>query len=78
MLRRSAKMRESDPTTLPDEVKKKIIIRKTATWGGLITTIGGVVFAIMHPDQAVLGMAVAMIGAGLVDPSKLLSIFTKV
>lgn len=44
---------------------------------GLVVTIGGVILAIVRPDHVYIGMACAMVGAGLVDAAHILSIFTR-
>ena len=51
--------------------------RDIRTWGGLIVTVGGILFACLIPNQATLGMIVALLGAGVIEPTQVMSFFTK-
>lgn len=42
---------------------------------GLVVAIGGCVLAVVRPEHAVMGVVVALIGAGLIEPAEVLSLF---
>lgn len=51
--------------------------RQVQTLGGLVVAIGGVAFALWNTDQALLGFVVALLGAGVIDPSTVINFFKK-
>lgn len=69
-------MRKSDEPGNYDAMNYKTK-RQAQTLGGLVVAFGGVVFAIWYSDQALLGFVVALVGAGIIDPSTVINFFKK-
>lgn len=62
-----------------DEVTKYAANRMLRTGGGLLITAAGLAFAFMRPDMAVgpvpIGFIVALVGAGIIEPTTIISVF---
>lgn len=65
-------MREDDEK--PTEQGRNRTIRSLT---GLVFAIGGILFAIFCPDQAKLGFLVALLGAGVIEPTQISGLLRK-
>ena len=70
-------MRATDAKQLSKADEAAIVQRVRIHWSGLAIAVGGVAFALVYPAQATVGFVAAIVGAGLVDPSKVLGLFRK-
>jgi hypothetical protein len=68
--------RASDTKLTLDEAAA-IQSRMIQSWAGLVIAIGGSVLSIVRPEYAYYGMAVALVGAGVLDAKALFTSFIK-
>jgi hypothetical protein len=70
------RQREGDTNMDPD-VRAAVRARVIRSLGGLVVAIGGVVLALLQPDNVYLGMGCAMVGAGLIDGAQVVNLLTR-